>query len=147
MSTRIYNGKECTYRNWEPSEDQYLIDNYASQGAAAGASFLGRSKTSVSRRASTLGISKYDNAKYKYVDADGYMVLRNDRKKSAKREHRVIMERILGRKLTANEVVHHIDGNKLNNDPANLQVMTRAEHINHRRESLQLAQGLRDSLG
>ena len=42
--------------------------------------------------------------------------------------HHHIMEQILGRKLAKDEVVHHIDGNKLNNDPSNLQVMTRAEH-------------------
>lgn len=41
---------------------------------------------------------------------------------------RYVMEQILGRKLTKNEIVHHIDGNKLNNDPSNLQVMTKAEH-------------------
>lgn len=39
------------------------------------------------------------------------------------------MERALGRRLSFNEVVHHKDGNTLNNDPANLEVMDRAEHI------------------
>lgn len=43
-------------------------------------------------------------------------------------EHRIIAEQMLGRKLTRNEVVHHIDGNKWNNDPGNLMVMTRREH-------------------
>ena len=43
--------------------------------------------------------------------------------------HRVIAEKMLGRKLTTDEVVHHIDGNKQNNEPENLQVMTRSEHI------------------
>lgn len=47
---------------------------------------------------------------------------------SAKDNHRRVMERIIGRTLGYNEVVHHIDGNKLNNDPANLTVMTRSEH-------------------
>lgn len=48
---------------------------------------------------------------------------------------RYVMEQILGRKLTSDEIVHHIDGNKLNNDPANLQIMTRAEHARlHMRE-------------
>jgi len=42
--------------------------------------------------------------------------------------HRVIAEQRLGRKLKPNEVVHHIDGDKLNNDPDNLCVMTRGEH-------------------
>ena len=42
--------------------------------------------------------------------------------------HRYIMQTILGRELSSNEVVHHKDGNKLNNDPSNLEVMTRAEH-------------------
>lgn len=44
------------------------------------------------------------------------------------REHRYIAEQMVGRKLTFNEVVHHIDGNKRNNSPENLQIMTRAEH-------------------
>ncbi len=37
-------------------------------------------------------------------------------------EHRLVMARQLGRPLTAQETVHHIDGDKLNNDPSNLQL-------------------------
>jgi len=44
------------------------------------------------------------------------------------KEHVVVAERILGRKLTEDEVVHHVDGNKTNNDPRNLMVLTRAQH-------------------
>lgn len=43
-------------------------------------------------------------------------------------EHRYIIEQHIGRKLKRNEVVHHIDGNKLNNDLSNLQLMTLEEH-------------------
>jgi hypothetical protein len=35
---------------------------------------------------------------------------------------------MLGRDLKPNEVVHHKDGNKLNNKKNNLEVMTKAEH-------------------
>lgn len=43
--------------------------------------------------------------------------------------HRIIAERILGRKLRPGEVVHHIDGNKRNNNPNNLMVFkNQAEH-------------------
>lgn len=37
-------------------------------------------------------------------------------------EHRLVMERMIGRFLTSAETVHHIDGNPSNNDPANLQL-------------------------
>lgn len=37
-------------------------------------------------------------------------------------EHRMVMADILGRPLLADENVHHRDGNKLNNDPKNLEL-------------------------
>jgi hypothetical protein len=43
-------------------------------------------------------------------------------------EHRMIMERELGRPLTSNEVVHHINGNGLDNRIENLRVMTKKGH-------------------
>ena len=36
--------------------------------------------------------------------------------------HRIISESVLGRKLYPNEVVHHIDGDRKNNNPKNLAV-------------------------
>lgn len=42
--------------------------------------------------------------------------------------HRVIGEWMVGRRLRRDEHVHHIDGNKLNNDPHNLLVMPASEH-------------------
>lgn len=45
--------------------------------------------------------------------------------------HRQVYEQTHNVKLTSNDIVHHIDGNKLNNNPDNLEVMTRAEHAAH----------------
>ena len=45
-------------------------------------------------------------------------------------EHRVVASKMLGRPLKKGEVVHHIDGNKRNNDPLNLMVFkSQAEHV------------------
>lgn len=44
-------------------------------------------------------------------------------------EHRVVAEEMLGRPLERGEIVHHIDGNKHNNNPENLSVMTQSQHI------------------
>lgn len=43
-------------------------------------------------------------------------------------EHRRILQKHLGRKLKSNEIVHHIDGNPLNNSLKNLKLMTRSSH-------------------
>lgn len=37
-------------------------------------------------------------------------------------EHRLVAEQVLGRYLTKEEIVHHIDGNPTNNQPSNLEV-------------------------
>lgn len=55
-----------------------------------------------------------------------------------KREHQSIMEDKLGRPLMLGEVVHHVDGNKANNNINNLHLMTKSEHMKYHMEQRRL---------
>lgn len=57
-------------------------------------------------------------SKYKAIKADG---TKHD-------YHRWLMEQEIGRKLDRQEVVHHINGNPLDNDIGNLRIMSLSEH-------------------
>lgn len=45
--------------------------------------------------------------------------------------HRVVMENKLGRLLENNEVVHHKNEDKVNNNPENLEIINRSDHSRH----------------
>jgi len=55
----------------------------------------------------------------------------NCTKKGYVAQHRLVAEQNIGRFLTSDEVAHHIDENKRNNNPSNIQVMTASEHSTH----------------
>jgi hypothetical protein len=44
-------------------------------------------------------------------------------------EHIIVAESFMKRKLTNKEVVHHLDGNRLNNREENLIVLERSQHV------------------
>ena len=59
-----------------------------------------------------------------YVGKKGYRRFAN----SGKSVHRYVASKKVGGKIGRGRVVHHKDGNKLNNRRSNLQVMSRSSH-------------------
>lgn len=62
-----------------------------------------------------------------YCMSRGYKIISSG-KNAGKAEHRVIAEKILGRKLKRNEAVHHINGNKSDNRNENLLICSVSYH-------------------
>lgn len=68
-------------------------------------------------------VGKRKGTHYAYVH-----VLSSDGRKYWMTEHRWLMERALGRKLCKGELVHHVNGDGLDNRMENLRLVTRSEH-------------------
>jgi hypothetical protein len=65
------------------------------------------------------------------ISEQGYLMFTSSRANGAqagKALHTVVAEWKYGRKVQHGEHVHHADGNKLNNDPNNLIILTASEH-------------------
>ena len=75
-----------------------------------------------------------------YIDSKGYLAIRVNGNEE-KRIHRLIVEEVLGKSLPKGAVVHHIDGNYLNNAKNNLIVLQNSQE--HKRlHTLQRLQNL-----
>lgn len=70
----------------------------------------------------------YEENGYLSVYVDGY------NKKNNAKQHRLVMETYLGRRLDKDEVVHHINGDTKDNRIENLVVMSRGDHSRLHRE-------------
>jgi hypothetical protein len=66
-----------------------------------------------------------------YLIHDGYRAVKLPGGKRVL-EHRLIMEKVLGRSLFADENVHHKDGDRANNDPSNLELWSTSQPCGQR---------------
>lgn len=70
-------------------------------------------------------------------DQSGYILVKKDGHPRAKkcggyvREHILVAEKMLGQNITKEEHVHHINGNKDDNRPENLAVMSAHDHLSY----------------
>lgn len=62
------------------------------------------------------------------VNSNGYAQFKDPRTGTWALTHRRVAEKLVGGRIYPGREVHHIDGDKTNNRPSNLKVVSKAEH-------------------
>lgn len=111
-------------KRWCSEEDEVIRAAWGNRAIKDVANELGRGVSEVSSRSKKLG-------RKRWRQRSGYhsgRPVRGFKNGSPIYEHRAIVEEELGRPLTSDEIVHHIDFDKHNNALSNLVVFDRSQH-------------------
>ena len=113
-------------KQYTEEEDNFLRENYCNMTVKELENHLNRTEKAIRSRKNKLKLNnKYDNLREKrgkeyYINSDGYYITYDKEQKKYNGSHRVIYEEHYGIKLKGNQYIHHIDGNKKNNNIENL---------------------------
>lgn len=124
-------------RVWDAKENMERVRLASTPGKTRGevAKELNLSATYVGRIAAQIGIKYQDSFHVGHITTySGYrMILMPDHheadSKGYVREHRLIMEQHIGRRLESDEVVHHANNDKSDNRIENLVLMSKSDHV------------------
>lgn len=72
--------------------------------------------------------------RHDFVDANGYLRRYLDGQRQAQYVHRLVMVELLGRPLLPSESVHHVNGNRTDNRPVNLELWSSSQPAGQRVE-------------
>lgn len=118
--------KNIEYVEWSKEEDDYLTKNYYKMTVKEISKKLNRTEYATRSRKNKLKLNnKYDlidkNGGKVYIrNMKGYELYYNKIENSLRANHRIIFEKEKNIKLKKKNIIHHIDGDKKNNEIDNL---------------------------
>ncbi len=125
---------------WTVEEYEWLQENYEKLGLKHCVLYLNRTATAILHTVNRMGLKRRGSGRApRILIKDGYIWISTEGTQFAL--HRRLAEMYRGSLLKEGEVVHHEDGNRMNNAPENLTVTTIAEH------NYKIHPKTRDSLG
>lgn len=112
---------------WSDSEEKLLKKHINEDKEHIKRLFPDRKWPEIYSKARRMG-RKYDPYSRKIISGYGYKLIRSNGKYQP--EHRKVVEKNIGRKLRHEEIVHHIDFDKQNNEIGNLYIFKNSsEHL------------------
>lgn len=141
-SKDIYCSRSCYYEMKRLRKDRVvwtdeMRDRMSRRYTGSGNPMFGKGGWSNGKKRPEISGDKHPRWKGgRWISNDGYKIIENSQENNGERimEHRKVVEEHIGRKLLDTEIVHHKNENKLDNRIENLEIMSRAEHINHHRK-------------
>lgn len=135
-------------RRWAPEEEDFIRANLHRPMAEV-ADHLGRLPSEVGAKCRRMFGKGWRAARGYRLSNHGYVVsgfTRRNGRGVAIFQHRAVMEEIIGRSLSAREIVHHINENKVDNRPENLYLCADvADHMRVHRSLEKLLPQLLDA--
>ena len=113
---------------WSKEDTEWFIENYPHLGIIPCMKKLNRSRSAILHKASRLKLKRYGKGRpTHYYLYEGYLWV-SIGGEGRYAVHRKVMEDYIGRSLKSDEVVHHKNGDRLDNRLENLELTTRALH-------------------